>query len=200
MAAAKLLMIVGDFIEDYEVMVPFQALQMIGHTIHAVCPGKKTGEFVKTSIHDFEGDQTYTEKVGHNFALNATFAEVKAADYDGLILPGGRAPEYLRMNDEVIEIVRYFTKADKPIAAICHGPQILAAAEVIQGRKVNCYPACSPEVRLAGASYVPLDMSDALVDGKLVTGPAWPALATWMARFQEVLVNHMAEASKPVYA
>jgi protease I len=200
MAAAKLLMIVGDFIEDYEVMVPFQALQMVGHTIHAVCPGKKAGEFVKTSIHDFEGDQTYTEKVGHNFALNATFAEVKAADYDGLILPGGRAPEYLRMNDEVIEIVRYFTKADKPIAAICHGPQILAAAEVIQGKKVNCYPACSPEVKLAGARYVPLDMSDAIVDGKLVTGPAWPALATWMARFQEVLVNHMAGASKPVYA
>src|SRR5271154_4940709 len=192
---AKLLMLVGDFVEDYEVMVPFQALQMVGHTVHAICPNKKAGQFVKTSIHDFEGDQTYTEKLGHNFVLNATFAEVKAADYDALILPGGRAPEYLRMDDKVLEIVRYFVEADKPIAAICHGPQILAAAEVIQGKEVSCYPACSPEVRLAGGRFVPVEMDDAVVDGKLVTGPAWPALATWMAKFQEVLLSHMAAKS-----
>jgi len=198
MSSAKLLMIVGDFIEDYEVMVPFQAWQMVGHTVHAVCPGKKAGEFVKTSIHDFEGDQTYTEKIGHNFVLNATFAEVKAADYDGLVLPGGRAPEYLRIDEKVLEIVRYFAKADKPIAAICHGPQILAAAEVIEGKEVSCYPACAPEVRLAGARFVPVAMDDAVADGKLVTGPAWPALATWMAKFHDVLLNHMAAKSNLV--
>jgi len=141
MATAKLLMIVGDFVEDYEVMVPFQALQMVGHTVHAVCPNKKSGQFVRTAIHDFEGDQTYSEKPGHNFVLNATFAEVKAEDYDGLVIPGGRAPEYLRLNEKVLETVRYFAKADKPIAAICHAAQILAAAGVVQGKEVSCYPA-----------------------------------------------------------
>lgn len=195
MANAKLLMIVGDFIEDYEVMVPFQALQMVGHTVDTVCPNKKAGEFVKTSIHDFEGDQTYTEKVGHNFLVTATFADIDPDDYDGLILPGGRAPEYLRMDEKVIDIVRHFVKADKPIGAICHGPQILAAADVIRGKQVNCYPACAPEVKLAGARFVPVEMTDAVVDGKLVTGPAWPALATWMAKFHEVILNHMAAKS-----
>src|SRR5271168_3345579 len=160
MANAKLLMIVGDYVEDYEVMVPFQALQMVGHTVDVVCPDKKAGQFVRTSIHDFEGDQTYTEKIGHNFVLNATFAEVKAADYDGLVLPGGRAPEYLRIDEKVLEIVRYFAKADKPIAAICHGPQILAAAEVIEGKEVSCYPACSPEVRLAGGRFAEIAVTD----------------------------------------
>jgi protease I len=198
MATAKLLMLVGDFVEDYEVMVPFQALHMVGHTVHAICPKKKAGEFVKTSIHDFEGDQTYTEKPGHNFLLNATFAEVKAADYDGLILCGGRSPEYLRMDEKVLEMVRHFSSADKPLAAICHGPQILAAAEVIQGKEVSCYPACSPEVRLAGGHYVAVEMDDAVVDGKLVTAPAWPALANWLAKFQEVLVNHMVKNSNLV--
>ena len=189
MATTKLLMLVGDFVEDYEVMVPFQALQMVGHTVHAVCPNKKAGQYVKTSIHDFEGDQTYTEKLGHNFLLNATFAEVKAADYDGFIICGGRSPEYLRMDENVLEMVRYFSSADKPIAAICHGPQILAAAEVIQGRNVSCYPACSPEVKLAGGKYVPVEMDEAVADGNLVTAPAWPALASWLAKFQEVLVQ-----------
>jgi len=195
MARAKLLMLVGDFVEDYEVMVPFQALRMVGHTVHAVCPKKKSGQFVKTSIHDFEGDQTYTEKVGHNFQLNATFAEVDFADYDGLVICGGRSPEYLRLDEKVLEMTRYFSTADKPIAAICHAPQLLAAADVIRGKRVSCYPATSPEVILAGGSYAAVEMDDAVVDGKLVTAPAWPALATWMAKFQEVLVHHMAGAS-----
>ena len=198
MATAKLLMLVGDFVEDYEVMVPFQALQMVGHTVHAICPKKQAGEYVKTSIHDFEGDQTYTEKLGHNFVLNATFAEVKSADYDGLILCGGRSPEYLRMDEKVLEMVRYFSSENKPLAAICHGPQILAAAEVIRGRDVSCYPACSPEVKLAGAHFVPVAMDEAVADGNLVTAPAWPALASWLAKFQEVLVNHLAKSSNLV--
>ncbi|MGD1105539.1 MAG: DJ-1/PfpI family protein [Terracidiphilus sp.] len=187
MKSAKLLLLAGDFVEDYEIMVPFQALQMVGHTVHAVCPGKKKGDQVRTAIHDFEGDQTYTEKRGHNFTLNATFDEIDPAQYDGLVIPGGRAPEYLRLNPKVLDIIRHFAKANKPIAALCHGPQLLAAAGVIKGRKINAYPACAPEVELAGGTYVSVDMTDAVVDGNLVTGPAWPAHPVWLARFLKVL-------------
>jgi protease I len=188
---AKLLMLVGDYVEDYEVMVPFQALQMVGHTVHAICPDKKAGQHVRTAIHDFEGDQTYSEKPGHNFVLNATFADIKPQDYDALVIPGGRAPEYLRLNPRVLEIVRYFVEADKPIAALCHGPQILAAARVISGKRLNAYPACAPDVELAGGIFVPLEVTDATVDGKLVTGPAWPAHPAWLAKFLEVLESHL---------
>ena len=200
MATAKLLMIVGDYVEDYEVMVPFQALQMVGHTVNAVCPNKKSGQFVRTAIHDFEGDQTYSEKPGHNFVLNSTFSEIKPEDYDGLVLPGGRAPEYLRLNKQVLEIIRHFSEADKPIAAICHAAQLLAAAGVIRGKQVSCYPACSPEVTLAGGSYADIAVTDAVADGKLVTAPAWPAHPAWLAKFQAVLVKHMAGASALVSA
>jgi protease I len=191
MKTAKLLMLVGDYVEDYEVMVPFQALQMVGHTVHAVCPDKKAGQHVRTAIHDFEGDQTYSEKPGHNFVLNATFAEIKPKEYDGLVVPGGRAPEYLRLNPKVLEIVRYFAEADKPIAALCHGPQILAAAKVISGKRVNAYPACAPDVELAGGIFVPLDVTDATADGNLVTGPAWPAHPKWLAKFLDVLTGYL---------
>jgi len=191
MKPAKLLLLAGDFVEDYEIMVPFQALQMVGHTVDAVCPGKKKGEQVRTAIHDFEGDQTYSEKRGHNFTLNATFDEVRAEDYDGLVVPGGRAPEYLRLNEKVLDIVRHFDRAGKPIGALCHGPQILAAAGVLKGRRVNCYPACSPEVGLAGGTYEQVAITDAVVDGNLVTGPAWPAHPTWLAKFLEVVEAHM---------
>src|SRR5579875_180211 len=192
MRKAKILLLAGDFVEDYEIMVPFQALQMVGHKVDAVCPGKKKGDQIRTAIHDFEGDQTYTEKRGHNFTLNATFDEIKAAEYDGLIVPGGRAPEYLRLNGRVLDIVRHFAEADKPIAALCHGPQVLAAAGVLKGRRVNAYPACAPEVELAGGAFEVVDFSDAVVDGKLVTGPAWTAHPAWLARFLEVLEKHLA--------
>jgi len=191
MKPAKLLMLAGDFVEDYEIMVPFQALQMVGHTVDAVCPGKKKGDQVRTAIHDFEGDQTYSEKRGHNFTLNATFDAIRAEDYDGLVVPGGRAPEYLRLDDKVLDIVRHFDKTGKPIAALCHGPQILAAAGILKGRRVNCYPACSPEVGLAGGTYVQVGITDAVVDGNLVTGPAWPAHPAWLAKFLEVVEAHM---------
>jgi protease I len=187
MDGRKILMLVGDFVEDYEVMVPFQALQMVGHTVHAVCPGKKAGDKVRTAIHDFEGDQTYSEKPGHNFALNATFAEIKAEDYDALVIPGGRAPEYLRLQDDVLKMVRHFAEAKKPIAAICHGPQILAAAGVLDGRSCSAYPAVGPEVRRAGATYVEVPVDKAHVDANLVTAPAWPAHPEWLAKFLEVL-------------
>ena len=187
MGAKKILMLVGDFVEDYEVMVPFQALLAVGHTVHAVCPDKKAGDKVRTAIHDFEGDQTYSEKPGHNFGLNATFAEVNAADYDALVIPGGRAPEYIRLNDKVLEIVRHFASANKPIAAICHGPQILAAAGVVEGRSCSAYPAVGPDVNRAGGKYVAIPVDQAYVDGNLVSAPAWPAHPDWIAKFLKVL-------------
>ena len=187
MAAKKILMLVGDFVEDYEVMVPFQALQAVGHSVHAVCPDKQAGDKVRTAIHDFEGDQTYSEKPGHNFALNATFANVNAADYDALVIPGGRAPEYLRLNPEVIKIVKHFAEAKKPIAAICHGPQILAAAQVLQGRSCSAYPAVGPDVTNAGGTFADIPVDKAFVDGNLVSAPAWPAHPDWIARFLKVL-------------
>jgi len=187
MAKKKILMLAGDYVEDYEIIVPFHALQMVGHTVHAVCPGKQSGEFVPTSIHDFEGDQTYSEKRGHNFALNATFDQVKPEDYDALMIPGGRAPEYIRMNARVLEIVRYFMRENRPVAAICHAPQVLAAAGVLKGRKCSSYPATSPDVTLAGGTYVDVGMAEAVVDGNLVTGAAWPALHAWLAKFLTVL-------------
>ncbi len=187
MSAKKILMIVGDYVEDYEVMVPFQALLMVGHAVHAVCPGKKAGEKVRTAVHDFEGDQTYSEKPGHNFALNATFDEVRAEDYDALVIPGGRAPEYIRLNEKVIQIVRHFAKTNKPIAAICHAAQVLAAAGVIEGRSCSAYPAVGPDVKRAGGEYVNLPLDKAHVDGNLVTAPAWPAHPEWLAKFLKVL-------------
>ncbi len=187
MAAKKILMLVGDFVEDYEVMVPFQALQMVGHTVDAVCPGKKSGDQVRTAVHDFEGDQTYSEKPGHNFTLNATFDDVTVDAYDALVIPGGRAPEYIRLNEKVLGIVRDFAKADKPIAAICHAAQLLAAAGVLQGRSCSAYPAVGPEVNRAGGKYVDIAVHQAHVDGKLVTAPAWPAHPDWLAKFLAVL-------------
>lgn len=188
---AKLLMLVGDFVEDYEVMVPFQALQMVGHTVHAICPGKKSGDRVRTAIHDFEGDQTYSEKPGHNFVLNATFDDTRPEDYDALVIPGGRAPEYLRLNPRVLDIIRHFDSAGKPIAALCHGPQLLAAARVLTGRRLSAYPACAPEVELAGGTFVSLEVTEAITDGNLVTGPAWPAHPAWLAQFLDVLEAHL---------
>ncbi|MFK0161488.1 DJ-1/PfpI family protein [Rhizobium sp. NPDC090279] len=187
MPAAKILMITGDFTEDYETMVPFQTLLACGYTVHAVCPGKNAGETVATAIHDFEGDQTYSEKRGHNFALNATFASIRAEDYDALVIPGGRAPEYLRLNPEVIKAVQHFFAAGKPVAAICHGAQLLAAAGVLKGRTCSAYPACRPEVELAGGIYADIAINDAVADGNLVTAPAWPAHPSWLRQFMAVL-------------
>jgi len=187
MSRKNILMLVGDYVEDYEVMFPFQALLMVGHTVHAVCPGKKAGEAVRTAIHDFEGDQTYSEKRGHNFALNATFENVQPEDYDAIVIPGGRAPEYIRLHPRVLEIVRHFASANKPLAALCHGAQVLAAANVLEGKKCTCYPAVSPDVALAGGTYAEVAMIEAVVDGNLVTGPAWPANPAWLREFLRVL-------------
>ncbi|PCC98311.1 DJ-1/PfpI family protein [Halopseudomonas pelagia] len=187
MTAKKLLLLAGDFTEDYETMVPFQALTMLGYQVDTVCPEKKAGDTVRTAIHDFEGDQTYTEKPGHNFALNYDFDQVKVEDYVGLVIPGGRAPEYLRLNERVIEIVQQFDKAQKPIAAVCHGAQILAAAGVLKGRECSAYPACGPDVKLAGGTYMDIPVDQAHTQGNLVTAPAWPSHPAWLAAFVKLL-------------
>ncbi len=187
MARKRLLMIVGDFVEDYEVMVPFQALLMVGHQVEAVCPGKKAGEWVRTAIHDFEGDQTYSEKPGHRFTLNATFETVQVEQYDALVLPGGRAPEYLRLDERVLTMVRHFIQTGKPIAAICHGVQILTAADGVRGRSCTAYPAVAPEVRGAGGAYISLPVDQAHVEKNLITAPAWPAHPAWLAAFLRAL-------------
>jgi protease I len=190
-------MLAGDFVEDYEIMVPFQALQAVGHVVEAVCPGKKAGDTVRTAIHDFEGDQTYSEKPGHNFALNATFDDVREEQYDALVIPGGRAPEYIRLNPRVLDIVRHFAQAGKPIAAICHGAQVLAAAGVLEDRRCSAYPACAPDVTRAGGRYAEIPVDEAAVDGNLVTALAWPAHPKWIAAFLEVLgtkIEHAAPA------
>jgi protease I len=183
----KILQLVGDFAEDYEVMVPFQALQMVGHTVHAVCPDKKSGEQIRTAVHDFEGDQTYSEKPGHNFTLNATFASIKPEEYDALVISGGRAPEYIRLNARVLDIVRHFFDANKPVASVCHGAQVLTAAGVVKGRTVSAYPAVGPEVKIAGGEYAAIAVSEAVTDGNLVTAPAWPAHPAWLSQFLKVL-------------
>ena len=189
MAAKKILMLVGDYVEDYEAMVPFQMLTMVGHTVHAVCPGKKAGESVRTAVHDFEGDQTYSEKRGHNFAINATFGEINPQDYDGLVIPGGRAPEYIRLNEDVLNIVLHFAEADKPIASICHGQQVLTAAGVVEGKLCTAYPAVKPDLMRAGAKWGEVNetFSNAYVDGNLVTAAAWPGHPEWMRKFLELL-------------
>jgi protease I len=184
---ARILILAGDFVEDYELMVPFQALAMVGHTVSVVCPEKHSGETIKTAIHDFEGDQTYTEKPGHLFALNASFDDVSCSQFDALVIPGGRAPEYLRLNPEVIKLVTSFATALKPIATICHGAQLLAAANIIQGKSISAYPACAPEVKLAGADYADLEMDQAITDGLFVTAPAWPAHPSWLAQLNQLL-------------
>lgn len=185
----KILMLVGDFVEDYEAMVPFQMLTMVGHTVHAVCPGKKPGDVVKTAVHDFEGDQTYTEKRGHNFMINADFEKIKYEEYDALVIPGGRAPEYLRLNEKVLDIVRYFVTSGKPVAAICHGIQLLTAADVVKGRTLTAYPAVKAEILLAGGKWCEVNksFSNACVDGNIVTAPAWPAHPEWIRKFLELL-------------
>ena len=183
----KLLFLTGDFTEDYETMVPFQMLEMVGYEVHAVCPGKNKGDTIKTAIHDFEGDQTYSEKPGHNFVLNYSFDDVKVGDYSGLVIAGGRAPEYLRLNEQILGIVKYFFHNDMPVAAICHGIQILTAANVVNGRKLTAYPAIGPEVTLAGGDFQDIPVNDAFVDGNLVTSPAWPAHPSFIREFLKLL-------------
>ncbi len=183
----KILFLTGDFTEDYETMVPFQMLEMVGYQVHAVCPDKKKGDSIKTAIHDFEGDQTYTEKPGHNFVLNYSFADVKVEDYAGLVIAGGRAPEYLRLNESLLEMVKHFFSENKPVAAVCHGIQILTAANVVKGFKLTAYPAVEPEVILAGGDFQRIPADAAFVDKNLVTSPAWPSHPSLIREFLKLM-------------
>jgi len=183
----KILFLTGDFTEDYETMVPYQMLVMVGYEVHVVCPDKKKGDKIKTAIHDFEGDQTYTEKPGHNFVLNYSFDDVVTGNYSGLVIAGGRAPEYLRLHKKVLEIVQYFFEKDLPVAAICHGIQILTAAGIVKGRKLTAYPAVGPEVTLAGGDFQSIPVDGAFVDGNLVTSPAWPAHPAFIREFLKIM-------------
>ena len=194
MPAKRILMICGDFAEDYETMVPFQALLAVGHEVHAVCPNKKAGEQIATAIHDFEGQQTYSEKRGHNFTLNATFADIDPKSYDALVIPGGRAPEYLRLDPKVIEAVQHFFQAGKPVAAICHGAQLLAAAGVLEGRTCSAYPACRADVVSSRGKYADIAIDAAVTDGNLVTAPAWPAHPAWIGQFLALLGTKIVHA------
>ena len=187
MASKKILIVTGDFTEDYEIMVPFQALLMLGYHVDVVCPDKKAGDQCPTAVHDFVGDQTYIEKPGHNFTLNATFDEIQVDEYDALLLPGGRAPEYLRLNEKVLDIVRHFHESGKPLAAICHGPQILTAAGILKDKNCTAYPACSPEIGFAGGNYIDVGLDQVQVDGNLVTAQAWPAHPAFLAAFVKLL-------------
>lgn len=183
----KVLLLAGDYTEDYETMVPFQALEVLGYKVDAVCPDKKPGDTIKTAIHDFLGYQTYSEKVGHNFLINADFNRINLDEYVGLFITGGRSPEYLRLNKRVIDIVRYFMESNKPVAAICHGPQILTTANVLKGRKATAYPAVGPDINLAGGQYVEVGVDEAIVDGNLVTSPAWPGNTAIIREFSKLL-------------
>ena len=189
MAVKQILMLVGDYVEDYEAMVPYQMLLMVGHQVETACPGKRPGETVRTAVHDFDGAQTYSEKPGHNFAVTADFESLDPSSFDALVLPGGRAPEYLRLNERVLAITRHFAEAHKPIAAICHGLQILTAAGVVVGRTCMAYPAVKPEVVGGGAKWAEVNptFTNAVTDGTLVTAAAWPAHPQWMRQFLEVL-------------
>ncbi|KAK1296705.1 hypothetical protein QJS10_CPB15g00118 [Acorus calamus] len=187
-ADKRILFLCGDYMEDYEVMVPFQSFQALGCLVDAVCPKKRAGESCPTAIHDFEGDQTYSEKPGHDFTLNATFEDIDASIYDALVIPGGRAPEYLALDEEVLALVKEFMDKGKPVASICHGQQILSAAGVLKGRKCTAYPAVKLNVVLAGATWLEPDPIDrCFTDGNLVTGAAWPGHPEFISQLMALL-------------
>ena len=183
----RILMLAGDFVEDYELMVPYQALVSVGFHVDVVCPGKKAGEQVATAIHDFVGFQTYAELRGHNFTLNKTFDNVKLEDYAGLYITGGRAPEYIRLDPKVIEYTKYFFEKNLPVAAICHGIQVLTAADVVRGKTLTCYVAVGPEVKLAGGNYKDIPATEAITAGNLTTSPAWPGHPAILKEFYKLL-------------
>lgn len=185
--AKKVLMLAGDFVEDYEIMVPFQALLAVGLEVHVVCPGKKSGDNIATAIHDFVGFQTYAELRGHNFTLNATFDQVDPAGYQGLYICGGRAPEYIRLNATVIKYTKHFFETQKPVAAICHGIQVLTAADVVKGRTLTAYPAVGPDIVRAGGHWKDIPVTDAITDGNLTTSPAWPGHPAILKEFLKLL-------------
>uniref|UniRef100_A0A9I9DGC1 DJ-1/PfpI domain-containing protein n=1 Tax=Cucumis melo TaxID=3656 RepID=A0A9I9DGC1_CUCME len=184
----SVLLLCGDFMEDYEAMVPFQALLAYGVSVDAVCPGKKAGDICRTAVHESLGHQTYSESRGHNFALNATFDEIDFDKYDGLVIPGGRAPEYLAINSSVQSLVRKFSESGKPIATVCHGQLILAAAGLVRGRKCTAYPPVGPVLAAAGASWIePESLAACAIDGNLITAATYESHPQYIQLFVKAL-------------
>lgn len=188
MPGKKILMLTGEFTEEYEIFVFQQGMEAVGHTVHVVCPDKRAGDKIQTSLHDFEGHQTYIERFGHLADINKTFSEVKLEEYDAVYCAGGRGPEYIRTDKRIQAMVRHFHETGKPIFTICHGAQILMAVDgVLTGKRVGALGACEPEVRLAGGTYVDLSPTEALVDGNMVSAKGWTALAAFMRECLKVL-------------
>jgi protease I len=181
----KVLILAGDAAESLEVMYPYQRLQEEGYEVHIAAPSKKKLQFV---VHDFvEGYDTYTEKPGYTWEADVAFSDVDPADYAALVVPGGRAPEYIRNDPDVQRIVRYFFGEEKPVAQLCHAPLALAAAGVLGGRRTAAYPALAPDVKAAGGEFVD---SEAVVDGTMVSARAWPDHPAWMREFMQLLHEH----------
>ena len=182
MAQAKILILTGDAAESLEVMYPYQRLREEGYDVHIAAPSKKKLHFV---VHDFEpGYDTYTEKPGYSWDADLAFAEVDPAEYAAAVIPGGRAPEYIRNDANFVRIIRHFFEARKPVAQLCHAPLALATAGVLKGRRTAAYPALESDVRAAGAEYV---NSEAVVDGAMVSARAWPDHPAWMREFVKLL-------------
>ncbi len=195
MPGKKILMLTGEFTEEYEIFVFQQAMEAVGHTVHVICPDKRTGDVIKTSLHDFDGHQTYTEKIGHDFVINKSFSDVRPEEYDAVYCAGGRGPEYIRTDPRIQAMVRHFHEAEKPIFTICHGVQILVAVDgVVRGKTVGALAACEPEVRLAGGTYVDLSPTEAHVDGTMVSAKGWTALAAFMRECLKVLGTEIRHA------
>ncbi|RRH69278.1 DJ-1/PfpI family protein [Falsigemmobacter faecalis] len=188
MPAKSILMLCGEFTEEYEIFVFQQGMEAVGHTVHVVCPDKKKGEMIQTSLHDFEGHQTYIERFGHLAEINKTFSEINPDDYDAVYCAGGRGPEYIRTDKRIQALVRHFHEAQKPIFTICHGVQILIAVDgVVRGKRVAALGACEPEVTLAGGTYVDVLPHEAIVDGTMVSAKGWTGLAAFMRECLKVL-------------
>lgn len=181
MPVPKILILTGDAAESLEVMYPYQRLREEGYEVLIAAPSKKKLHFV---VHDFEpGYDTYTEKPGYGWDADLAFTDVNPSDYAALVIPGGRAPEYIRNDSACQKIVRHFFENQKPVAQLCHAGLVLAACGVLKGRRTAAYPALEPDIK-AGADFI---NSQAVVDGTMVLARAWPDHPAWMREFVRLL-------------
>jgi len=174
----KILLLAGDAVEALEIYYPYFRCLEEGYNVTIAAPSKKK---VQTVVHDFIGWDTYTESKGYLIEAHLCFEDVNPEGYDGLIIPGGRAPEYIRLNQNVPKIVAHFFEANKPVAAICHAALILTTVrQYLEGREMTAYIACKPDVEAAGATYIEEPLH---VQGNLISGHAWPDLPGFMKEF-----------------
>jgi protease I len=178
----KVLVLTGDAAESLEVMYPYQRLLEEGYDVDIAAPSKKKLQFV---VHDFvEGYDTYTEKPGYTWDADLAFSEVDPSAYAAVVIPGGRAPEYIRNDPDFVRIIEHFFSEEKPVAQLCHAPLALASAGVLKGRRTAAYPALQPDVEAVGAEYVD---GAGVVDGVMVSARAWPDHPVWMREFVRLL-------------